>query len=1296
MRRLRLKRKLFEKNANTRQQHEQVAELKAVQRQKWREQKRKEKEQSTPENLKKMNEKRRRNYIKRQLVKGKIPRTTKNTVYLPSTPSKYVDTVIDLIKKSTPTKKSLFKQYGYLRCRSTIKSIARNARVIALMREKIKNLKKSRNKQDRKNFQLLVSTVSGKKTIDRSLCRSFNVCAKTWEKYTEVDSYDRANRSDAMTQEEQVGIHSFYHTNSTLLGGYKNRIKGKQKMILNVTTQKLHCRFQEVNGKTISLSRFRKERPAYVLCIGKHKFNTCLCEYCINIEHKVQALGKLAKQIDVIMPAKDKYELSDLTVCSYDQIPAPDCLTRTCKKCGTSNLKEAFKDFNKEKTLLWKVWENKKFRPQGKSSTHLSSVTSQESVVDATKSCVVDDTEQEQGKCSGKKMKGQSSNKKGVSRKVLTGKTGDESKLQRSKRKVLPKQELTENSPPAAETIDKKCEASIAQEKGVTPADVSAVKSKGSGVDDTKIGPGKTSGKKEDMSQVKSEKGVSKKVLTEKLSTVSEMIDTLCEEMYTFTEHLATAKWQKAKMRELQESLPDGWVLTIEDYSENFRTCFQDEIQSAHYQYSQVTLYCQVSYFQCPSCPAQVHETAAFVSEDLNHDPHAIHAFHKAYKEDLLDRGVAIEHQVFYSDGCPTQYKAKLPFKHVETSRQILGHSIERCFFGTRHGKSECDGLGGMLKSGARKHVACRNGLIRTADEFYDFCKTEYDKPLDCQKGEHNSRKIFKLHDIPRPEKEEKLVPLPGTRTIHQIKAGDKPGDVLYKTKSCHCSPCRKGEQGCSENTTTCDNEEHTGTWSMHNLNVPDPSLKRKRSHSQKSTTKKLVCPKRGQSVPASLKVKLNKKSSIMKEKTVEDVHMPASTCSLKPRRARSQETRTEKLPCSKRGQSVPVSSLEKANKSSSRIENIIDDAHVPLSKKVKHDPVIERQILTRSKKQHKPDTFIADSSRPTCSMPLMSPMRTRSGLKFEEVGSAQNRCTKTPLISPPCKKRKCDSGSKSVFLESPIPSRTTQILTRQLIHGPWEEKVQKMKDVSMEDVIRREDLSVIGTGAAIDPTGLTLLSDVEVPGEPKMPVCIEPDGNCLPRVGSLLAYGSQEYHADIRFRIARELILHKDEYLSKDYISRGWPPEVQPGPSPDKYAQYSEHYTGQRLTEANVQIIYNKEVNDILKKGSYMGMWQIFALSSVLKCPLWCVYPNKGNPSVRNDLNRLILPRDGVNCPPSFVMWSTCRSDMKDANWVPNHFLALLPVMCCQETAVATATGCITQQYVHIYIKVHVNYLKD
>ena len=80
----------------------------------------------------------------------------------------------------------------------------------------------------------------------------------------------------------------------------------------------------------------------------------------------------------------------------------------------------------------------------------------------------------------------------------------------------------------------------------------------------------------------------------------------------------------------------------------------------------------------------------------------------------------------------------------------------------------------------------------------------------------------------------------------------------------------------------------------------------------------------------------------------------------------------------------------------------------------------------------------------------------------------------------------------------------------------------------------------------------------------------------------------------------------------------------------PSTYAMYSEKYVpGIHLTDGIVRNIFQCEIVSIARDKAYMGIWQLFGLVGVLGKKICSVYPQLGNPVVRNDLNRIIMPRE-------------------------------------------------------------------
>lgn len=76
------------------------------------------------------------------------------------------------------------------------------------------------------------------------------------------------------------------------------------------------------------------------------------------------------------------------------------------------------------------------------------------------------------------------------------------------------------------------------------------------------------------------------------------------------------------------------------------------------------------------------------------------------------------------------------------------------------------------------------------------------------------------------------------------------------------------------------------------------------------------------------------------------------------------------------------------------------------------------------------------------------------------------------------------------------------------------------------------------------------------------------------------------------------------------------------------------------------------------------MGIWQIFALSSVLQQDIVCVYSKLENINDRQDLHRLIHTRIKQITPIiQHIMWTSTRKDMKGTHWVPNHFVLVISI---------------------------------
>ncbi|XP_052073589.1 uncharacterized protein LOC127711546 isoform X2 [Mytilus californianus] len=182
------------------------------------------------------------------------------------------------------------------------------------------------------------------------------------------------------------------------------------------------------------------------------------------------------------------------------------------------------------------------------------------------------------------------------------------------------------------------------------------------------------------------------------------------------------------------------------------------------------------------------------------------------------------------------------------------------------------------------------------------------------------------------------------------------------------------------------------------------------------------------------------------------------------------------------------------------------------------------------------------------------------------------------------------------------------------------------------------------------------------------LPVQVIGDGNCLPRSASVACFGTETDHQEIRARIVIEMCLHVEKYTSNEYLNRGIDlPKKEAENLRKSYTMFSEQYTaGDKITNAVINRVYQAEALEAVKSGNFMGIWQLFALSSCLNSVIDSIYPKMGYCLPKLTLHREILPRANIvqmdNQAKFVVMWSSTRTDMTRENWIPNHFVPLIP----------------------------------
>ncbi|XP_068624011.1 uncharacterized protein [Battus philenor] len=191
--------------------------------------------------------------------------------------------------------------------------------------------------------------------------------------------------------------------------------------------------------------------------------------------------------------------------------------------------------------------------------------------------------------------------------------------------------------------------------------------------------------------------------------SIRELVQKLEETLPLFLQHVATIAHQYQTTSELKQNLSENEVLIHIDFSENYCSKYNDEIQSVHFggARKQITLHTGVLYLRDNGVVKP--QTFCSLSDNNRHDSMAVWAHLVPIFEWIKQQNPNIHKIHILSDGPVNQYKNKFIF-------HIVSHHINDLCPGTTffswnysepgHGKGAPDGVGGTLKRSADKAVA--------------------------------------------------------------------------------------------------------------------------------------------------------------------------------------------------------------------------------------------------------------------------------------------------------------------------------------------------------------------------------------------------------------------------------------------------------------------------------------------------------------------------------------------------------------------------------------------------------------
>ena len=134
------------------------------------------------------------------------------------------------------------------------------------------------------------------------------------------------------------------------------------------------------------------------------------------------------------------------------------------------------------------------------------------------------------------------------------------------------------------------------------------------------------------------------------------------------------------------------------NFSENFSFIIPGKAQGFHWENSQCTVHPFVVYHKKLDDDEITHKSFCFLSPNTNHNTFMVYTFMFALIPEIKCFILEMSKIYYFSDGCTGKYKNRFDFINLCYHKMGFDVDSEWHFFATSHGKSACDGIGGVVK----------------------------------------------------------------------------------------------------------------------------------------------------------------------------------------------------------------------------------------------------------------------------------------------------------------------------------------------------------------------------------------------------------------------------------------------------------------------------------------------------------------------------------------------------------------------------------------------------------------------
>lgn len=270
-------------------------------------------------------------------------------------------------------------------------------------------------------------------------------------------------------------------------------------------------------------------------------------------------------------------------------------------------------------------------------------------------------------------------------------------------------------------------------------------------------------------------------------ATKEEFITVMLKEANEFCDHVKRVKAQYQELRSLKQNLPEHECIIQMDFAENFSCRSMDEVQTAYWHQTSVTLHPSVIYYTANG--TLKHKSVVIVSDDMHHSPGTVLAFLDNLMPKVREIDPEMKKVHYWTDSPSSQYRNRFIFDTLARHEDLYGMMSTWNFFEAGHGKGPCDGLGGTTKRLADEAIKQGKAVIQDAKDFYRWCIVSSLTPkvdflyVEADTCEEKREELKKMT----------IKTVKNTMKIHAV-IGISATELYTKETSCYCDACLKGE----------------------------------------------------------------------------------------------------------------------------------------------------------------------------------------------------------------------------------------------------------------------------------------------------------------------------------------------------------------------------------------------------------------------------------------------------------------------------------------------------------------------